>query len=236
MLGQLESTAGPNTFGRLLSVSLVLLLLGCDSTPSSKVYSADPITAWVVDADTGRPIEGANVLAMWEMKYGLENHGTNYAMVLDAVTDAEGKFSLPGWGPKAIKAQGALGTGAPRFVILRYGYRLAMGGNRFEPDQGQQGKTKSDWDGKHFKMQKFQGSDEQYADYLGGQLRWELERIQRNGCHATEVPRFLLAMDQQVKELASRFPGKDVPTLSRISDTFLVNCGAIEPALRKEIR
>ena len=236
MLGPSETAFNLITVCRVIPALFVLLTIGCDSTLSTDTYSADPITAWVVDAKNGKPIEGANVLAVWEMKYGLENHGTNYAMVLEAVTDGEGKFSLPAWGPKAVKVKGALERGTPRFVIVRYGYRLGMGANRLEVEQRSTMKTESDWNGKTFTMQRFEGSDEQYADYIGGQLRWEIERVQRNGCHASEIPRFLLSMDQQFKELATRFPGMSVPTLNRVSDTFVSKCGNLEEAVRKGIR
>jgi hypothetical protein len=37
------------------------------SACGSPYYTADPIEAWVVDAETGKPIEGAVVTANWQL-------------------------------------------------------------------------------------------------------------------------------------------------------------------------
>jgi hypothetical protein len=50
-----------------LAASSLSLLLAGTSLTGCTVYSADPITATVVDADTGAPIEGVNVVAAWEL-------------------------------------------------------------------------------------------------------------------------------------------------------------------------
>ena len=70
-------------------------------TSCVRVYYADPIKARVVDAATGTPVEGVNVLAAWQAKGGLEGGNImGYVKVMEDVTDANGEFSFPGWGPK----------------------------------------------------------------------------------------------------------------------------------------
>src|SRR5947209_3399798 len=82
----------------LLIALCILVLTGC-----YQIYSAEPITATVVDADTKEPLEGVVVVAHWEMKGGLEGGNVEgEVMIMEAVTDAQGKFHFPAWGPKKV--------------------------------------------------------------------------------------------------------------------------------------
>jgi hypothetical protein len=65
-------------------------------------YSAEPTQAWVVDKTTGKPIEGVVVVAHWELRWGFEGGSVLDMKVLEATTDAQGHFSIPGWGPEPI--------------------------------------------------------------------------------------------------------------------------------------
>ncbi len=72
----------------LLVVMLLVLLVAKVRYPG--------ITGKVVDAETGRPIPGALVLAQWALGHGI---GFTYHTVYKTVeteTDQEGKFSVPG--------------------------------------------------------------------------------------------------------------------------------------------
>ncbi|HEX6550206.1 MAG TPA: hypothetical protein VF117_05980, partial [Gammaproteobacteria bacterium] len=66
------------------------------------VLSADPIDATLVDADTGKPLAGVPVVAYWALKSGSltgDSLPCGAAGVEEAVTDKDGKFHIPGWGP-----------------------------------------------------------------------------------------------------------------------------------------
>src|SRR3990172_3705709 len=66
-------------------------------------YSAEPIEARVVDAETKQPLEGVIVTANWELVEGTLAGGPRVLgqmMVMEAVTDANGRFSFPALGPK----------------------------------------------------------------------------------------------------------------------------------------
>lgn len=88
------------------------------------VYRADPIEGRVVDAETRAPVEHAHVLAMW----GLENLVGNYAgcaNVVDAVTDRDGRFVIPGWGPRLRWPLWVSSDGLSPFItIFKPGYLL----------------------------------------------------------------------------------------------------------------
>ena len=99
----------------LFAVAAVFVTTACGDSGTLLTYSADPITAYVVDQETGAPIEGANVAAGWELEGGRSGIQTvGWFKFMEAVTDAEGKFSLPGWGPESKRARGRVFDGAPR--------------------------------------------------------------------------------------------------------------------------
>ena len=61
----------------------------------SNTYSAKAIEAWVVDAETKKPLEGVIVVAHWELNYGLEGGGAYQLQVMEDVTDKKGRFYFP---------------------------------------------------------------------------------------------------------------------------------------------
>ena len=92
---------------RWLLLFIVFLLLGI-----SGCYL--PITAMVIDADTGKPIEGAVVLVEWTKTHGIGDHWTESYKVASAYSNESGKFSLPGcYG---------LFVDAPTLTIYKKGY------------------------------------------------------------------------------------------------------------------
>src|SRR5690348_13390482 len=94
-----RSTLRKNIYAVLIVALLSVLILSLQAcTTSATYYSAEPITAWVVDAETKQPLAGVNVVAHWQLEGGLEG-GNNIGqmMVMEAVTDTAGKFSFPAW-------------------------------------------------------------------------------------------------------------------------------------------
>ena len=100
-------------------LALVLVSVACGS---ERTYTAEPIAARIVDADTGAPVEGVNVVAAWQAKGGLEGGNImGYVTVMEDVTNANGEFSFPGWGPKKWR-NGAIRDGAPLLILFKPGY------------------------------------------------------------------------------------------------------------------
>ena len=103
----------------VIVLTTALVLSSC-----ARIYYADPIKARVVDAATGAPVEGVNVLAAWQAKGGLEGGNiTGYVKVMEDVTNANGEFSFPGWGPK-VWMNGGIRDGAPLLILLKPGYEV----------------------------------------------------------------------------------------------------------------
>ena len=78
-----------------------------------------PISGRVVNADTGLPIEGAVILATWTVRpFMTEGAPLRNLVYLEAVTDSDGRYQIPGWGPVFNFGPGRLQ--ADRDPTLRY--------------------------------------------------------------------------------------------------------------------
>jgi hypothetical protein len=98
-----------------------LLLRGC-----LNIYSAKPIEAWIIDAETRKPVAGAVVVARWTLSYGYEGGGGYDWVIMETVTDENGRFRFPGWGPRAIPTallwQAKMGRHDPDIKFYKFGY------------------------------------------------------------------------------------------------------------------
>jgi len=111
---------------RLRAVAVVLtaaVLAGC----GSPYYTSAPIEAWVVDAETGAPIEGAVVTANWQLvASGLDTGGRKLHQleVMEAVTDKAGRFYFPGFTRINFTLE-QLKDEDPQILIFKSGYRYS---------------------------------------------------------------------------------------------------------------
>lgn len=153
----------------LLAALCALALSGCYQT-----YSAESITATVVDADTKQPLEGVVVAAHWEMKGGLEGGNVEgEVMIMEAVTDSTGTFHFPAWGPKRIYvglSNARLTGDTPEMILFKSGYEIQLATNHATKENmyGVGSHVSSDWNGNTIEMKKFVGTLEKYAYYVAG--------------------------------------------------------------------
>ena len=112
-----------NTIALLLFAVPALASFGCQQP--QRTYSADPVYARVVDADTGKPIQGVAVVAYWELYQGSitgDGMPCGAVNVAEAVTGKDGWFRIPGWGP--VKgACGRMRNGNPLVYFFKPGYK-----------------------------------------------------------------------------------------------------------------
>jgi hypothetical protein len=86
-------------------------------------YEQDPISAQLTDAQTGQPIPGAAVVAIWFLAHsGMEATWTRYRYD-EAVTDAQGRFTLAGWSKVREQVEGRLRDDDPDLYIYKPGYK-----------------------------------------------------------------------------------------------------------------
>lgn len=155
---------------RLLNSRYLLLIASFLSFQAcSNTYSAKPIEAWVVDAETKQPLEGVIVAAQWQLRYGWEGGGAYPLTVMEAVTDKNGRFYFPAWGPKSIPehlpSEARLKDWDPAMVLYKKDYTYLMLTNdrpiRSMSGHGSLTRT-SEWDGKTISLAKFRGPLEAY--------------------------------------------------------------------------
>jgi hypothetical protein len=146
------------------SISALLALLGLSACVS---YSAKPISATVVDADTGQPLGGVNVVVTWELEYLLwgfgygESSGSGLMTQMEAVTTSDGKFHILGWGPAPIPSnlpeRSFLSPMQPSIRLFKSGYRTATVGN--------------EWNTRYLNNPFYKGPAERASDFDGKTIR-----------------------------------------------------------------
>jgi hypothetical protein len=98
-------------------------------------YSSDVIQCQVMDGVTGKPIEGAVVVAVWRKIsiYFGEWRGT--FRWEEAATDEDGRFVIHRWGPRYLETENYLDGRDPELWILKRGYLLGYFDNtgRLDP-------------------------------------------------------------------------------------------------------
>jgi len=206
----------------ILAMALASVACGGERT-----YTAEPIAARIVDADTGAPVEGVNVVAAWQAKGGLEGGNImGYVTVMEDVTNANGEFSFPGWGPKKWR-NGAIRDGAPLLILLKPGYEVRLlwegkYGVEFAPTH-----LSSSWNGKAIPLKKFEGSLDLYDQYLSG-LRTFLSTLLLEGeCAWKSMPRALASIDRIHRLLARANVFAGLPSLDSMESRANKSCGSL---------
>lgn len=147
----------------LLALSPVFL--GMSGYPSK--YSAEAIEARVVDADTKQPLEGVIVTANWELEDSTfaGNVPVGQLMVMEAVTDRNGRFHFPAWGPRK-PSKGGLRNKDPQLLLFKPGYRSRGLVNEFRERMYEEPVRRSEWSGKTIEMKRFTGTPEEWFKML----------------------------------------------------------------------
>lgn len=203
------------------------------------VYSAEAIEGWVIDAETGKPIEGVIVLAHWQLKGGFEG-GTpvNELKILESVTDKGGRYSFPAWGPK-FALMGQLRSASPEILMFKRGYKFQRLNNNWYRDRDT---STSDWNKKTVKLEPFAGTLEQYAQHLSSlssdlwTTGYGVGDHWGDYCGWKSFPNMLRAMDELDKEIKPlRLMWSTVTADLRLADAKLraAGCGSVADLLGK---
>ena len=231
----------------------VLSLPACATTDA---YSAKPITATVVDAETGQPLEGVNVITRWMLEEKRTGTGVGDLDLMEAVTDKNGKFLFHAWERKApptrttpvsdtltVRYETRLSSGSPEMIFFKGGYKPARMGNYnyLSPelrDQYHAWERSSDWSGKIIKMEKFKGSLENYSSLANGTLSGLGNRIE---CAWKKIPFFLITILDEKERLERegvRWPRNSLPSIERVQQQFdnYGNCGSAKEFFKEYIK
>lgn len=88
------------------------------------LYRSEAIRARVVDFDSGSPVEGAVVFARWSRLDAFTRRPVTAFHYFEAITDANGAFTIPAWGPRALDYDYMLDARDPELWVLKQGYLL----------------------------------------------------------------------------------------------------------------
>jgi hypothetical protein len=196
----------------------LLVLLGLSALPAcATTYSALPISAKVVDADSGEPLEDVIVVVKWEYEYLRreisESRGHGTFEFAETMTDKNGEFVFPGWGPKEVPrdapGRAFLGPDVPLLAFFKPGYVYEVKGNSLETayldDRNYVGDPVrgSIWDGKVIGLKK-----------RGSKIGTYIARLQNPGglpgwvnCNWERIPRMLSALVNE----GERLRGNNIP-------------------------
>ncbi len=182
------------------NLTLILLWLGLLPSLSAcadrypPTYSAEAISATVIDADTRKPLAGVVVTANWQLLGGMEgNYPVGQLEVLETVTDANGRFHFPAWGPKK-RIKGYLREDDPQLLLFKPGYEYRRLANEVSSRINYDSVRRSVWNGKVIELKRFGGTGEGYAEHVY-RLDGNLDRM-RDGeqCEWKSIPRMLVAL------------------------------------------
>ncbi len=164
------------------------------------IYRAEAIEGWVVDAETGKPLDGVIIVANWELRGGLEaGIPVEQLQIFETVTDQNGRYSFPAWGPKLAKNIGILKGNSPGILLFKPGYKFGGHSNVYWQTYGTE---KFFWNKKTLKLQPFKGTPAEYAKDLRSlnSSLWGIGHENGEPCGWQSFPRMLSALDTQYAE------------------------------------
>jgi len=209
-------------------VVILAMALASVACGGERTYTAEPIAARIVDADTGAPVEGVNVVAAWQAKGGLEGGNImGYVTVMEDVTNANGEFSFPGWGPKKWR-NGAIRDGAPLLILLKPGYEVRL---LWEGKYGVEfasSHLSSSWNGKTIALRRYLRLEDEYSRSHVGVWTVLDTLIRQQGCAWQAIPRFLKAIDQQRSAILGARGTSALPSLDAMDSNAAKSCGSLK--------
>ncbi len=183
----------------------------CAATPAQ--YWAEPIEGRVIDGRTKAPLKDVVVLAEWKLIGGWEGHAFDLFNVDEAVTDDDGRYHIPAWGPLPQATRGDLDPGTPTLTFFKSGYVMKGLTNFHEYNHEQSQDTpvrKSFWNGRTILLEPVETG---FASHqvLGIQpFLYGLGEIKER-CWWKRAPHFVRAVDAEIQKLS--------PDMKRISDS-----------------
>jgi hypothetical protein len=189
----------------------------------------------VVDLETGRPIEGAIVVAHWHMRLGMPGKTDGGVLrLMETVTDENGKFGFPSWMSFYLPDRGfADDHRNPELLIFKPSYRFKKALNYGQKSQRLTGQPyrndetgveeirPAEWNGKVFKLRKVALRADRAlsaGDLLDHLNSGVFNSRPRSRCLYGEVVRLLSAANQEYLDFKS--PGGDVSTLSHYREAI----------------
>lgn len=197
----------------------ILLVRGCFS-----FYYAKAIEAWIIDAETRKPVQGAVVVARWKLVYGLEGGYAYDWVVMETVTDENGRFTFPAWGPRAkpsfLPWDARLEYADPEVQFYKFGYAGVKRTSIIAGKEAQHtreafsyvvhGPWVREWvlNGETFEYQQAKGDLKMLTKELNSYNSGLISLRRSGGCQYLKIPRSLNAVKHAYDILRTQ-PGGD---------------------------
>lgn len=178
------------------------------------------------------------VMAHWEVEVGGladEHWCIAQTAVVEAITDRNGRFEIPGWGPRYAGCLfGGFSYRSPRILLFKSGYRHWIGENgRLGSSYDYSYAQNSDWNGRTIQMQKFYGKAEDYAKSLR-RFSSDLSRFIEKDCLWKKIRLMLRALyrqDQEFLALGYKQFGSPHGVLVANRERYSKMCGSVDEFL-----
>jgi len=169
---------------------------GCSR--SNLTYSGDAISGRVVEVGSNVPLSGVNVVSAWRLVAGPGHSIVGYIAISEVVTDADGRFHFPEWGPSSNFNDGGVPATAPVILFFKSGYVSKIMENNYTIGTWRPPlHMLSDINGKSIDLERFSGSSADYAKTFYF-VETELANLLRNNqCNWKLIPKFLWATNVQ---------------------------------------
>jgi hypothetical protein len=205
-------------------------------------YSAKPITARIVDAGTGQPLAGVNVVAVWVLEDPVSGNSQGDLELMEEVTDTAGEFHLAGWGPKSVPPTAFPGTRLtnedPRIIVFKAGYFPNAVYNDShstlirDPQDVGPPIRESQWNGKMIPLKKFEGSMRVYASLVHGVL----SDVGFAHCGWKRIPKIIVVLNQESDRLmADKVVSHPSawPSIAELVANETAECGPVSEYLKR---
>lgn len=199
--------------------------------PTPAEYSAKPIEAWIVDADTKQPLEGVVVVANWQISAGEGMQaGSKYIQlkILETITDKTGRFYFPAWGPEPNPSMfGYIEFDDPGLTLFKHGYQFDHLVSIFEKAPRRGALRYSDWDGKTIPLKKASADPKELVhDFNRLQIHIDPIVANKKACDWGKIPKMLKAIyeeEQWMTEQSIVRKGAGPAGISSVADRLIWN-------------
>jgi hypothetical protein len=242
------------TLDRVIGITFLVLLAGCFIYPPfaaflvltalhvayPPVYFARDTHLTVVDAKTRAPIEGVVVVAQWETMPIIGMHGNprpHLLAVQEAVSAADGRVTIPGWGPKLrwppfVYMMDLRESPSLTFFHPRYGMVSHPDGGRSWWPAMIHDSTRNSSTVAFDEL----GDFEQAATEFRGIRRYVIRRFfAARSCAWTAMPHLLRVLDAESRRLSQRgMPIREGFTFARMQQEASPRCPQVEAVIREK--
>lgn len=223
---------------------IACLVSSCGIIPHS--YQAAPITGQVVDKETGKPVEGVHVAVYWQLYDNSVLGGLGGRVVTDVmgvsetVTDKDGYYHIPGWGPEYV-AGDYLGEESPMIGFYKTGYEFKEVYNsnmtltvnkdyiseryEYSKEETEKGDIyKSNWDGVKIEIEKESSGIKDIISNLDNTYTFIYQIVSGKKCESKIIKKFIASYSNQAEYIKNKYPDKARYAMFNTKENIPDNC------------